>query len=138
MKDAALAEQVCLRFCTYFKNGKNEELTCMGFRVVQKLLSGGIDIPFHCIGNRANPSTEEILVSCLCVVCPFFENDCDFAASRTGTLNSLPFTATRKVDGDSSCPVEKESPPPCGGFIVLGHLLNNSIITDKDIRNGLL
>jgi len=53
----------------------------------------------------------------MCILCPFYEDDCDFA---------MEYRSNEEGFSES---------PPCGGFIFLGHLLEKNIIGIDDIRN---
>ncbi len=110
MKGINLEEKLCLNFCPYYKPGKMNELACMGFLVLERLLKKGKEIPFDKSAKILNGITEETLVQNMCVFCPFYESDCDFIQKEEKAL-------------------------PCGGFILLGHLLETKIIAIDDIIN---
>lgn len=105
-----LIKNVCRDYCRYYKPSKDEELACMGFLIIQRLLRNGKEITFEESQAVLAPSTEETLVGNVCVTCPFFPDDCDFSLKREGSF-------------------------PCGGFVVLGRLMEAGSIRIDDIRN---
>lgn len=118
---------ICMHLCSYFKPSKNEELACIGFTVVERLLKKGEKIPFDEIRKKLDSTTKEKLISEMCIACPFYENDCDFVI----TPPSPPLGKVGKRAGRNA----RESPPPCGGFILLGLLLEKHIVSIDDIKN---
>jgi len=111
---------LCKNFCAYFKPSKKEDLACEGFVVIGRLLSKGKNIAFDKPAKACDYRMQGILTQTICVVCPFYANDCDFIlAARSPAFNGK----------------ERETPPPCGGFIFLSHLLESNIIKIDDIRN---
>jgi hypothetical protein len=110
VKNISLAEKLCANFCRYYKPSKNEELACIGFLIIERMLKEGIEIPFDKRDRIPRPATEGRLVQNVCVPCPFYESDCDFVKERGGSL-------------------------PCGGFVLLGHLLEEGIITVDNIKD---
>lgn len=110
MKDKSLHKKLCANFCQYYKPSKNEDLACMGFLIVERMLKEGMDIPFDKSERILDPATEETLIQNVCVVCPFYESDCDFVKQRGTSL-------------------------PCGGFVLLGHLLEENIITVDNVKD---
>jgi len=76
--------------------------------VVERLLKDGKDISFQKPDNALTEYTEDMLVKHICVTCPFYEKDCDFIEH-----------------GKNS--------PPCGGFILLGQLLESENISIADV-----
>jgi hypothetical protein len=105
-----LRDELCARFCPYYKPGKKEDLACKGFVVVKGLIEEGREIPFFVADKRPGPALREKLLHDLCAVCPFFEDGCDFVQ-------------------------QKERASPCGGFILLAYLLSANIITIDNIRD---
>ena len=110
MNENSLREMLCLQFCPYYKPSKNEELACKGFLVVEGLIKEGKEIPFIKSDKLLEADTEKILRENLCVACPFNESDCDFAQQKDGA-------------------------PPCGGFSLLGILIEASVLTIDNIRD---
>ncbi len=103
MKDISLDKKLCLNFCSYYKPGKTNELACMGFLVLERLLKKGKEIPFDKSEKILDAITEKTLVQIMCVFCPFYKSNCDFIQQKGKSL-------------------------PCGGFLLLGHLLERNII----------
>jgi hypothetical protein len=108
MKDNPLREQtLCLKFCPYYKPGKNEELACKGYMVVERLLREGKSIKFERSSSESGPVLSDRIVKALCLTCDFHEQDCDFMQDRAAR--------------------------PCGGFVLLAQLLGSGVITIEDI-----
>lgn len=110
VKKISLKKTLCQNFCAYNRPDKKEDLACMGFLVVEKLIKKGREIPFHKTDKKFKAHTEEKLTKTICVVCPFHESDCDFVR-------------------------KKKDAPPCGGFMLLGNLLEKNIISIDDMQN---
>jgi hypothetical protein len=107
-----MKRRLCEEFCSYYKPSKNTELSCKGMSVVEKLMEGGKHIAFQKSDKVHAESTEKILLKYICAGCPFYEKDCDFIQYR------------------------RTSSQPCGGFILLGQLLESGNISPEDlIRN---
>ncbi len=114
--DIRLIEKVCRDFCSYYKPSKDEELACRGFTVIERLILRGMEIVpeksarhFHSVQFRDNDIGRG-LIRKVCQKCPFYEKDCDFAEEKAGAL-------------------------PCGGFILLAHLIESAMIGIDDIEN---
>ena len=105
---ADLQDKLCRTFCKYYKPSKKEELACGGFLVIENLLREGRKVPFDTFIERMNPVTRDLLVQNLCVLCAFYEADCDF--------------------------VQQLESPPCGGFLLLCRLLEAEVISIDNIR----
>ena len=75
----------------------------MGFLIIERLIADGKIIPFVADVKEINNLTQEILIQNLCHSCPFFGDDCDFVKDRKAS--------------------------PCGGFSLLGHLLETKAIS---------
>ena len=147
MKES-IQKNLCQIFCPYFKPSKEEDIVCLGFLVVEKLLKKGLEIPFDKKDKKPGTKTQETLIRNLCVSCPFYESDCDFAMeyeNRNKSENNPPLSPFKKegltktpplVKGGEGGLSEKNGyPQPCGGFILLGHLIEKSIIHIDDIKN---
>jgi len=109
MSKTTLAQHLCLNFCPYYKPSKKEDLACTGYVVVERLIEKGRVIPFRRSDKALDAMTEETLVKDMCINCPFYESDCNFIQQKGKSL-------------------------PCGGFTLLGHLLEANVITVDDIR----
>ena len=109
MSEINLRDSLCLQFCPYFKPSKNEELACKGFLVIEGLISEGKEIPFIKSDKILDTGTEEVLRKHLCMTCPFYESDCDFAQHEDGAF-------------------------PCGGFSLLGILTEAAVVTIDNIK----
>lgn len=103
-----LSEMVCLRRCSYYKPGKNEELACRGYLVLERLAVQGIPISPQKAEQPRDSTGEELLIHTLCMSCSFHEQDCDF--------------------------MENRALPPCGGFLLLSQLLAAGEISIKDVK----
>ncbi|MGB9715710.1 MAG: hypothetical protein ACPL1G_04800 [Thermodesulfovibrionales bacterium] len=107
-KKEDLKRRLCLKFCPYYKPDKNQELACMGYYVVEDLFKKGNRIIFRKMRRNAREEIKEKLKKEMCIYCPFYESDCDFI----------------QQEGYFS---------PCGGFILLGILLESNLISFDDI-----
>jgi hypothetical protein len=112
MKEVVLHKRLCLNFCSYYKPSKNKELACRGFSVVERLLQRGKKIIFQKSEKVFAQATANELAKNMCITCSFYEKDCDFMKYK---VNS----------------------PPCGGFILLGQLLESGSITLDDIISNI-
>lgn len=106
-KTPPLSQTICLKFCAYYKPGKNEELECRGYTVVEQLIRSGLEGVFDTFEKEADPSATELIVQKICMNCDFFERDCDFMHDR--------------------------ATPPCGGLVLLTQLLKKNRISIEDI-----
>jgi hypothetical protein len=110
MGEIDLRDRLCSRYCPYYKPLIKEELACKGFLVVERCISQGKEIPFIISDKILAAGTENTLREHLCLSCPFYESDCDFAQQKDGA-------------------------PPCGGFSLLGILIEASVLTIDNIRD---
>jgi hypothetical protein len=102
--------RLCQAYCRYYKPSKDKELACRGFVVVKELMEKGRHITFEESERMPGHVTEEDLRTVLCPACPFYEGDCDFILQ----------------EGDAM---------PCGGFILLGLLIERGMIGIDDVRD---
>lgn len=114
-----LRADLCNKFCIYFKPSRNEDLACEGFVVIEKLINRGKPIAFDKPDKLYEYANHEMLIHALCTRCPFYQNDCDFI---------LAVLSPPLHDG-------RQKPLPCGGFILLKHLLESNILQIDDILN---
>jgi len=103
-----LVKTLCLKYCSYYKPSKNEELACQGFRVVERLTQAGRTILMENPGVSDDMQVLGQLVQSLCSVCTFHEHDCDYFHDRVSQ--------------------------PCGGFVLLSQLLWSGKITIAEIE----
>jgi hypothetical protein len=102
---------LCRNFCQYYKPGKNEELACQGFVVVHRLIGKGKQLSQEKPRRTEVPDarTVEGLKGRVCGACSFHEADCDFVLSG-GTAS------------------------PCGGYVLLFHLLGSGDLTLEELE----
>lgn len=106
--NSTLEKKLCSKFCSYYKPGKNEELACKGYLVVERLLREGKSLDLENNSGESNMVVADRIVNILCTACDFHEQDCDFMQDRAAR--------------------------PCGGFVLLERLLASGVITMEDIR----
>ena len=107
-----LKKRLCAQCCPHFKPVKNNDLACKGYSIIEKLLQEGRDINFQRSDKVLAETTEQLLSTHICLFCTFYEEDCDFIQH------------------------EKNS-SPCGGFTLLGQLLESNSITIADIIRNI-
>ena len=100
--------KLCLNFCPYYKPGKDKTIGCGGFSVVKRLLEKGRKLNLENPAMQPCKTTKKLLLQRLCPGCQFYENDCDFVLNGKVAL-------------------------PCGGFKLLGYLLDKGIINIDNI-----
>ena len=110
MKKIDIIDNLCREWCPYYKQGKNEELACEGFRIIERLIREGKRLPFEKPAQMSGPHRKKELMSLLCAGCPFHGEDCDFIQLKEGA-------------------------PPCGGFTLVAHLLAAGVITIDNITD---
>jgi hypothetical protein len=103
-----LEQTLCLKFCSYYKPGKNEALACRGYLVVERLSGEGKSLVLANKSGDSSPVLRDSLVNVLCLACDFHEQDCDF--------------------------MQDWAARPCGGFVLLEKLLGSGVITIEDIK----
>ncbi|HTP05989.1 MAG TPA: hypothetical protein VMM54_12640 [Nitrospirota bacterium] len=106
-----LVKTLCLKYCSYYKPSKNEELACRGFRVVERFMQSGRTIVMENPGVSVDKQVMDQLVQSLCSVCTFHEYDCDYFQDRVSH--------------------------PCGGFVLLSQLLGSGKITIAEIKQDI-
>lgn len=110
VEEISLRERLCRKFCRYYKPAKDESLACMGYLVIEGLSEGGREICFPLTDARPGASVEKLLAGSMCTQCSFYEDGCDFIQGVA----------------DAS---------PCGGFVVLGHMLGETALSVDDIED---
>lgn len=120
--DQNLRINLCQNICAYFKPARKESIACEGFIVIERLLGKGTPVVFDKPDNRYAYGVQKMLMQDICTVCPFYRDDCDFILAEPSPQFGRE---------------EREKPLPCGGFMLLAHLLENKIIKIDDIRNIL-
>ncbi len=101
---------LCRALCAYYKPGRNEELACQGYLVVQELVRRGRKLrqerpaPLLSPGAAVRKGLEERV----CGRCSFRVQDCDYSA--TGGAAAA-----------------------CGGFLLLAHLLAAGELVLEDL-----
>jgi len=113
-----LIRNVCAGYCAFYKPGKDEELACKGFLVLENLSLRWNEIASKGRKKMSHDETMDNLFSVLCVQCPFFDDGCDFAAGRRGR-------AMEAVRTDAV---------PCGGFLFLGACIEQGSIDIQAIN----
>jgi hypothetical protein len=103
-----LTKTVCLQLCSYYKPGKNEELACRGYLILERLVQQGVPVGRKKAEQPRDRTGDELLARVLCMACPFHEQDCDF--------------------------MENRALPPCGGFLLLAQLLATKDISIEDVK----
>lgn len=106
-KNPQLDKTLCLNFCSYYKPGKNEELACRGYEVVERLSRAGKPVSCGKSGAKSSAEQVELIVQRLCSACGFQKDGCDFMLDRKA--------------------------PPCGGFVLLAQLLDAGVISMDDL-----
>jgi len=107
-----LKKRLCEHLCPYYKPAKNDDLSCRGMLVIERLLKHRKDISFKESIRPLTEDTENMLMKYMCIACSFYEEDCDFI--RYG-----------------------KNSPACGGFILLGQLLESDNISMNDVIKNI-
>lgn len=118
MEKEELVQQLCAGYCSFYKPGKDEELACKGFTILEKLLDEPKEVPVRPVKTVMSLKTEDDLFRIICRNCPFFGDDCDFAAWKRG-------------EGGN---VAREAVSPCGGFLCLGLCVDHGTVDIEDIN----
>jgi len=130
-----MKSSICEKICPYYKPAKDESLACLGYLILEKLISKGVPIVCEKKNRALHHDDSERLLKYMCIKCPFYDDDCDFAlVSRSNSASGLvPSALPHSREGELS--ENDRNPSPCGGFILLGYLLGENIIGIDDIRN---
>ena len=106
-----LREQLCTRFCSFYKPSRDAELSCGGYLAIQRLQAAK-RLDLASCRKTYSSDTGERIAAILCIACPFCQDDCDFAQRVTGAS-------------------------PCGGFIVAASLMEQGVISIDDLLSVL-
>lgn len=118
MEKERLIHDICYQYCSFYQQDKDEELACEGYSVLAKLLDKGKKLPAGTEKVMLGVRIEDELFRAVCRRCPFYEQDCDFAAwKRADTRNE-----------------SREAVNPCGGFIALGQCLAKDTVDIEDLN----
>jgi hypothetical protein len=131
---AGMKNSLCEKFCPYYKPDKDEDLACLGFLVIEQLTGKGVPISCERRESTIHPAASERLLREMCIRCPFYENDCDFALVSRTNRGSDSVSSTPANSGERHLLEKDRIPSPCGGFTLLGYLLGENIINIDDIK----
>ncbi|MDA8079175.1 MAG: hypothetical protein M0Z79_09595 [Nitrospiraceae bacterium] len=106
-----LREQLCGRYCSFYKPSRDEAVACGGYRVIEKL-SATMSLDLVSCAETSSSYTRERISAVLCAACPFYRDDCDFARNVTDA-------------------------PPCGGLIAIASLVEQDSISIDDLLSVL-
>jgi hypothetical protein len=118
MNKEELVSVLCAGYCSFYKPGKDEDLACKGFYILKKLIEQGKEVPVRMKKIILSMTTEDDLFQIICRGCPFVGQDCDFAAWKRGERRD----------------VAREAVNPCGGFLCLGHCIDQGTVDIEDIN----
>jgi hypothetical protein len=110
--DTERMREICLNYCVYYKPGKDENLACLGFLVIEKILEEGMTLDLEKRRDAAGSEAERMLVREMCLRCPFYPEDCDYI-------------------------IEKGDAAPCGGFVALRGLIQERCITLREVGDAI-
>jgi hypothetical protein len=104
---SSFRQTLCLKYCAYYKPGRNEELACRGFLVVEQLMRSVEAGVYDNLNVEIDRSTADTIIQKICMDCDFYEKDCDFMQDRAA--------------------------PPCGGMVILTQLLKANRVSFEEI-----
>jgi hypothetical protein len=96
-----------LQFCSYYKPGKKDDLSCGGYQTIDRLLQQGKRLSVEVSGSRCSVEDRERIVNAVCAACSFREDGCDFILDRVA--------------------------PPCGGFRMLSQLIADGVLRIEEL-----
>ncbi len=112
-------DYICRPYCLFFREGEKEDMACLGAQVAKRLAENARFDPKTVGGFDAQASPwrdrhlDEALFSHVCRKCDFLAADCEY---------------------------REENPPedavPCGGLILLAHLLAHNIIDSLALEHA--
>ncbi|MFP3999651.1 MAG: hypothetical protein ACLFUN_07390 [Desulfobacterales bacterium] len=111
-------DYICRPLCMFFAEDEKEEMACLGARVAAQLYENGL-ISAEKIRNAAKERSvwekhRSDLGAVMCRACEFKKEDCDFQS-----------------------PEPSDDLEPCGGYILLAHLLENQDLAITQIKEAL-
>lgn len=111
-------DYICRPLCIFFSEDEKEEMACLGARAAARLYENGTIDPgeLHAVikDRDAWEKHRADLGNILCHACEFCAEDCDFQS-----------------------PAPSEDLEPCGGYILLSHLLEQNAIRIRDVGKVL-
>lgn len=114
MPKSDFTETICRPFCSFYRPGAKEELTCRGAEAAAELIRRKQWPPEICSPGTEKPviipGGDPALEAAVCAACPFKSEDCDFQS-----------------------PAPPEDCQPCGGFILLHRLKARGAVTLEDL-----
>ncbi len=119
MQRSEFAERICRSWCAYYKPGKEEEISCAGRAVAERVCNAGhtADAVITADGRLLSKDAAEVLSELLCPVCAFQEDGCDFIE----TLRSSGYDAAKAIS-------------PCGGLLFLARSVGAGLIDIAALR----
>ena len=106
-KKELLDKTVCSQFCSYYKPGKKEEISCGGYQRISRFLEEGRLLPVEVSGSRCSAEGRERIVRAVCSTCSFREDGCDFIVNRNAQ--------------------------PCGGFRMISQLIADGMLKIEEL-----
>ncbi len=103
MKDREYAALICASYCSFYREGKKEEMQCGTFDFMREHLTvielRSLIILTEDLSQPAAPdfSRDSEIKELICDACEFLIDGCDFREDRSG--------------------------PPCGGYVIIERLL---------------
>ena len=133
-RSVKMKHSLCEKICPYYKPAKDEDLACLGYLVIEKLIGNGINISCEKRERPLDPAVSGRLFQDMCVKCPFYDDDCDFAMVSRSKREGESSSSTLPKSGEGQLLEKGCIPFPCGGFTLLGYLLGENIIDIDDIK----
>ncbi|MCF8111314.1 MAG: hypothetical protein K9J85_07465 [Desulfobacteraceae bacterium] len=111
-------DYICRPFCIFFAEDEKEDMACLGARTAARLYQGGKISEKNIRNVEKDRGVWEKhrtdLGFVLCRACEFKAQDCDFQS-----------------------PEPSDDLEPCGGYIVLVHLIENRTLDITDLEKVL-
>lgn len=118
VKNPTTQKHVCAEYCSFYKPNSKEEFSCRGLLIIRQLLKERPEFTNALAGHRDKPFRDlypRLLQQCLCKQCEFLVDGCDFAMQNAAIPS-----------------------PPCGGYIAITQLLQNSPLAAERLLRMLL